>query len=590
MPSKIRVLPDHTINQIAAGEVIENASSVVKELVENSLDAGATQITVEISGGGRQLIRISDNGCGMNADDALLCLERHATSKIKAVDDLHTLISMGFRGEAIPSIASISKMTLITAPHEEDAKGTIVMIEGGKLIKSDPVACSPGTQIEVKDLFFNVPARKKFQKSPAHDTQDILKCLTLLALGNPTIRFELISNCKTLLKSDASTLQERISDILGIEYLQETCPIQAQMEEMHLEGYIGMPACTRQNRTGQFLFINKRAVNCPLISYAVRDGYGTALPQNRHPIFVLHLTLPGELVDVNVHPQKREVRLRHEQTIREWIIKAIEGALPAAQEFSSYSPPLYSFEPLYDAAPLSATPLHLAETPCRVEPQKRESPPRFPDEPPLFNHAKFTQEKAKAPKAVCTLPGYIVTESPTQDSLGMIDQRAAHARILFEKLTAAHENGQPLAVQTLLLPYTLELTPHESALLESCLEGLNSCGIGIKAFGRHTFAIDALPQMFGNADIAAFIRDLLSQLQDFCHENQPQESLQKELRIKIAETASRSAISKNRRLSLDEAQSLVNQLMECQLPNQCPKGRPTLVHHSLKDLTQPFGR
>lgn len=576
MSSKIRVLPDHTINQIAAGEVIENASSVVKELVENSIDAGATEIAVEISGGGRQLIRIRDNGCGMNADDALLSLERHATSKIRGVDDLHTLMSMGFRGEALPSIASISKMTILTATSEE--KGTIVMTEGGKLLKSDPVSCAPGTQIEIRDLFFNVPARKKFQKSPAHDVQDILKCLTLLALGYPAIRFELISNCKTLLKSDASNLQGRISDILGIEFLQETCPIQAQKEEMLLEGYVGMPACTRQNRTGQFLFINKRAVNCPLISYAVRDGYGTALPQNRHPIFVLHLTLPGALVDVNVHPQKREVRLRHEQTIREWIIKAVEGALPGVEKFIPYAPPLEAF---YEAAPLPQAPLKLAEAafePYRVEPRK----PQILEEPrPLF-----TQTKTKAPKAVCTLPGYIVTESPTQDSLGMIDQRAAHARIIFEKLSAAHENKQKLAIQTFLLPYTLELTPHESALLESCLENLNSCGIGIKAFGKHTFAIDALPQMFGNADIASFIRDLLSQLQDY----QPQESLQKELRIKIAETASRSAVSKNRRLTLDEAQGLVNQLMECESPSQCPKGKPTLVHHSLKDLTQPFGK
>lgn len=584
MLSKIRVLPDHTINQIAAGEVIENASSVVKELVENSIDAGATEIAVEISAGGRQLIRIRDNGCGMNADDALLCLERHATSKIKRVEDLHTLMSMGFRGEAMPSIASISKMTVITCPHEEGAKGTLVLIEGGKILKSDPVACAPGTQIEVRDLFFNVPARKKFQKSPAHDVQDILKCLTLLALGNPTIRFELISNCKTLLKSEANNLKERISDILGIEFLQETCPIEARKEEMHLEGYVGMPACTRQNRTGQFLFINKRAVNCPLISYAVRDGYGTALPQNRHPIFVLHLTLPGSHVDVNVHPQKREVRLRHEQAIREWVIKAVEGTLPGIQEFSGYTPPLH---PFYEAPSLPHALLKVSEP--ISHPYKAE-PPRTP--PPCFKEKPlFTQAKAKAPKAVCTLPGYIVTESQTQDSLGMVDQRAAHARILFEKLSAAHENGQQIAIQTLLLPYTLELTPHESALLESCLESLNSCGIGIRAFGKHTFAIDALPQMFGNADIAGFIRDLLSQLQDCQLQDwQQRESLQKELRIKIAETASRAAISKNRRLTLDEAQSLVNQLMECQTPALCPKGKPTLVHHALKDLTQPFGK
>ena len=298
MVSKIRVLSENSINKIAAGEVIENPASVVKELVENSLDAGATDICVEIKGGGRQLIRVTDNGSGMSADDALLCLERHATSKIRDVQDIHQITSLGFRGEAIPSIASISKFMLLTCLHEKSEEGTLVIVEGGNILKCAPAACSPGTTIEVKSLFFNVPVRKKFQKSPAYDTTEILKMLSLLALGHPDIKFQLISNQEILLNAPAplstsfdDQLGERINAVLGSEFFQGTCHAQGSKGDLELQGYIGLPACTRHNRTGQFLFINKRAVFSPLISYAVREGYGPSLSTNRHPLFVLHLNL-----------------------------------------------------------------------------------------------------------------------------------------------------------------------------------------------------------------------------------------------------------------------------------------------------------
>ncbi len=567
MESKIRVLSEQTINQIAAGEVIENAASVIKELVENSIDAGATEISVEISGGGRQLIRVRDNGCGMNEDDALLCLERHATSKLRGVDDLQIISSMGFRGEAIPSIASISKFTLTTAPHGQ--KGTIVIVDGGKIVKTAPVDCEAGTMIEVKELFFNVPARKKFQKAPAHDTQEILKSLTLIALGHPSIKFELISNQKTLLNTGSSgELQERISDVLGVEFLQELSPIVAQHQEWQLQGYIGQPACTRHNRTGQFLFINKRAVSSPLISYAVRDGYGPALASNRHPLFVLHLTLPGSLVDVNVHPQKREVRLRHEQALREWIVKTVEGTLP---KYENFYPVKEEFS--YSAAPLAAAAsLEIAER--REVLYERAVAPTYT--PSLF--IEPVKAPKKAVKVLATFPGYIAIERSAQDGLNLIDQRAGHARVIFERLIHA---GGSVEVQTLLIPYTLELTPLESSILEAHLEDLNGCGISIKAFGQKSYVIDALPQIFGNADIAAFLHELVSNLREF-------KGIQEELKKQIAETASRSAVSRSRRLTYDEAQTLVNQLMECDMPFQCPKGKPTLAEIPLTHLTTLF--
>ena len=337
MASRIRVLNENTINKIAAGEVIENPASVVKELVENSLDAGASEICVEVVGGGRQLIRITDNGCGMNGDDALLCLERHATSKIRNVEDISEVSTMGFRGEAIPSIASISKFTLITCPapsEEGDSNATMVIVDGGNLIKCCGAERSPGTTIEVKSLFFNIPVRKKFQKSPTYDSNEILKMLSILSLGNPTIKFILISNHKTVLSTTGgisdnflTNLGERISLTLGLEFSSSLISFEEKAADFHVAGFLGKPNYHRHNRTGQYLFINQRPVFSPIISNLVREGYGPTLPTNRYPVFVLHLSLPGSFIDVNVHPQKREVRLRYEHAFRQTFIQSIEKGL-----------------------------------------------------------------------------------------------------------------------------------------------------------------------------------------------------------------------------------------------------------------------
>src|ERR1700733_11151590 len=319
MPSRIGVLDEHTINQIAAGEVIENSASVVKELLENAIDAGSTEISVEIKAGGRQLIRVTDDGCGMCRDDAILCLERHATSKIRNLEDVYSIGTMGFRGEAIPSIASISKMTILTC-EEEGKEGTLVMVDGGKIINCVSAARSRGTTIEIKSLFFNVPVRKKFQRSPTYDGIEILKVVSIQALAHPEIKFQLIHNQNHELSLMSQTNEDflsqlggRVSSVVGSEFKAGLKTASFDKEKYHVQGFLGLPTYTRHNRTGQYLFINRRAVFSPFISYAVREGYGTSLATNRHPVYVLHLTLPGYLIDVNVHPQKREVRLHQEQ-------------------------------------------------------------------------------------------------------------------------------------------------------------------------------------------------------------------------------------------------------------------------------------
>lgn len=577
MKSKIRVLSDQTINTIAAGEVIENPASVVKELVENALDAGATEVTVEIKGGGRQSIRVSDNGCGMSADDALLCLERHATSKLREADDLHTIETLGFRGEAIPSIAAISKFSLLTRPAE-DEKGTLVLVEGGKILTCAPAACQAGTTIEVQSLFFNVPVRKKFQRSPAYDVQEIQKMLSLLALGNPFLKLSLLSNKETLLSTHRSqTLAERIETVLGAEFTSSLSPIEGEREGIRIEGFIGDPAWTRHNRSGQHLFINRRGVINPLISYAVREGYGPLLPTQRHPVFVLHLHLPGTWVDVNVHPQKREVRLREEQTLKELLIRSIEKALCKTVLPEPSIPPLFDSpkRPFFQESlvPYPPLPAYAYSIPARQT-------------APELSLFEACEEKKTPPKVLMTLTGLIAIDpktlpQPREEGICLVDQRLAHLRILYEKFkTAPNEISQ----QGLLIPYTLETSPLESARVKEHLLLLNRAGIGIKEFGPHTFVVDALPHFLNNTDVAELIQDLLRQMRETDNPN----LFQKEQAERLAHAASYAAVSRRKKMNLEEAQGLINQLFLCQQPTHCPQGKSTLFFMGLDELSKRF--
>lgn len=630
--SRIRVLDDQTINKIAAGEVIENPASVVKELVENSLDAGSSSICVEIQEGGRQLIRISDDGCGMLQDDALLCLERHATSKIRDVEDIEALITMGFRGEAIPSIAAISKFSLLTCPRQEgssqELKGTLILVDGGRLVSCTSAPRSPGTTIEVKSLFFNVPVRRKFQKSPSTDCQEILKMLGLLALGHPSVQFELISDQKTLLKTSSLRTQhpsfqellgKRIEEILGLEYSSSLMPLKFSRSPYELEGYIGSPASHKPNRTGQHLFINQRSVYSPLIAAAVREGYGTMLPAQRYPIFVLHLRLPGSLVDVNVHPQKREVRLRQESQLQEMIIQGIQTALrreqgpyvaPSSKD-AEPPPPFWApkgsfFSPqairpkqvedqwTYQALP--PAPLYHAKEESSIISAPPTAPyigqmPSPPTYPTLLGSC---ESSCAAPRVIATLLGYcildpfhlslklfsLITEKK-EGGLVLLDQRAAHRRIHYEefmKQASRHES------QSLLIPLTLQTTPGEFRLVQEHLSLLNQMGFGIREFGENEFMIDAYPH-FLKADqlqncLALLIQDLA--------EMQTSRRLQTHKEEQLALAACRASVPAAKRLSLEEAQGLVQQLMACSMPAQCPLGKATCLYLSPEELAKWF--
>lgn len=572
MQSKIRLLSDHTINKIAAGEVIENPASVIKELVENSLDAGATEVCVEIRGGGRQLIRVTDNGSGMSPDDALLCLERHATSKIRAVEDLHILDTMGFRGEAIPSIAAISKFMLLTKPHDAEV-GTMVIVDGGNILQSVPAACSAGTTIEVKSLFFNVPVRKKFLKSPAHDANEILKMMTLLALGHPEVKFELISNQENMLSAPApqseDALGERIAAVLGTDFHSNCCPVKIEKNGLKLEGFVGYPDQSRHNRSGQYLLINRRGVVSPMIAYSLKEAYGTMLPSNRHPVFVIHLTLPGSLVDVNVHPQKREVRLRQEDLLREMARECVENALHATGAPAEI-PFTFDIEPIPVFAPL---------------PEITRPAPEVPKIQPSLFTAAPVEKSVPTPKVLTTVPGYLVVDPQTVDrfssgTLCLVDQRAAHARVIFERI--ASFGTQPVSVQSLLIPYTWEASPAEAALLRLHMQALNHLGFGIKEFGQNTFLVDALPSVCGNIEIQGLITGLITRLQmvDEGGADHADEA--------VALAASAAAVNRTRKLPFEEAQGLLQQLMRCKNPYYCPQGKATMTAFSSDELAKAF--
>lgn len=628
--SKIRVLNDQTINKIAAGEVIENPASVVKELVENSLDAGARTICVEIQEGGRQLIRISDDGCGMSPDDALLSLERHATSKIRAVEDIEDLSTMGFRGEAVPSIAAISKFTLLTCPQSEESKkneGSLIIVEGGRLISSTSAARSPGTTIEVKSIFFNVPVRRKFQKSPSFDSQEILKMIGLLALAYPTVEFELISDQKSILKTSLVSphlsfherLGKRLESVLGIDYASAMIPVEFEEGAYQLRGYIGIPTAHKPNKTGQHLFINQRLVSSPLIGWSIREGYGTMLPNNRYPLFVLHLQLPGDLMDVNVHPQKKEVRLRQESQLKEIIITAVQKALRQepqhlhlglTEEVSS--PPLTSsFLDPYPSfiSPFPKTPFVSEEkwefksTPhdplifSRKENFEwgGDSPFRQiePQVPPVHDNPSLDLPR-EIPRVIATLVGYCVIEpfhlihqlvapsaSKQEGGLLLLDQRAAYSRIHYEKLLKRSSSKE---TQQLLIPLTLQLSALEFQALCEHAPLLNEMGFSLREFGEHSFLVDGYPYFLKEDHLKECLNDLIQDLVEVKSSRRLQ--MHKEEQLALA--ACRASIPATRRLSLDEAQGLLRQLIDCDIPSQCPLGKPTCLYYGPDDLAKWF--
>jgi DNA mismatch repair protein MutL len=688
--NRIHLLSEQVANQIAAGEVIERPASVVKELVENALDAQAARVTLEIQAGGRSLIRVTDDGTGMSRDDALLCLERHATSKIQKAEDLAAIATMGFRGEALPSIASVSRFTLTTRERDGGSpEGTQVVVNGGKIVEVKAAGSAPGTSIEVRQLFFNLPARRKFLRTEETEAAHIQHYLTLAALAFPEVAFTFQKDGRLVWQLPAhpakrdgaaisnrlDALRERLRSLLGEEKLlsvnftaalDDSVPpeeadifeaagpspstLNPQPSTFRVWGFIGSPGVSRATREGQHLFVNRRPVENRGLNYALLEGYHTALMKGRYPVCCLFLEIDPAAVDVNIHPAKREVKFHREFEIRKLVAQAVretllafhggESAAEAKRWGERTREPLGKQNPTTPELPGSsvASPHQISAPalpnfPEKLRPSPAIEPPKSPGEQPPLRMGFAPAEPAvgeptvpssipvapkqnegginppsspetEPPSAISQLPTpggmpllsvplrlvgvigklYAVLESDR--GLVLLDQHAAHERILFEQMLNRLEQNGTAPSQKLLLPETIELPARDANFLREQLVALTRLGVGLSEFGERTFLLDALPPFVKTLDARQFVLDLVDELKAAGREV----NLARLGEHTIAKTVCRHAVKANDPLAGAELENLVEDLRRCVMPYTCPHGRPTLIEMNYRELEKKFGR
>ena len=601
--SRIRLLPETVASQVAAGEVVERPASVVKELVENSIDAGARKIDILIRRGGISLVRVIDDGCGMDRDDALLSLERHATSKIRSVSDLEAIATLGFRGEALPSIASASRFRLTT--REQDAvAGTKIIVNGGKIDIVRDGGEAPGTQVEVRSLFYNIPARRKFLRAENTESRNIEHQLHLQAIGHAKVAFTFARDDRVVFQLPATaTLIDRIRDLYGNELLEKLLPLNGMgSSQVRIGGLIGQAGLSRQTRAQQLVFVNGRAIESPLITTAVREGYHTALMKGQYPVTFLFLELDPGAVDVNVHPAKREVRFRDPNGVREAVVRCIQATLARGradwQKKFRAPPAQVSAQPTVDLIlrPQVSVPevshRELPQFPTaeivgqahRLPVPPADSTRSEPDWPSPAQQKRV--ERAATPQfQIIGVLNKLYVLMENADGLVLVDQHAAHERILFDELRRRMED-QGVPSQKLLITQTFELLPRDADWIEQNMSILQKMGIGIESFGPNTFKIDSLPGFLNVTDGAQFMRKVIDDLKSASDRSSP-------LRLgedMIAKSVCRHAVKANDPLRYLEVEKLIQDLLECDLPYCCPHGRPTMIQISNAELEKKFGR
>ena len=563
--STIRILSDRVANQIAAGEVIERPAAVVKELVENSLDAGATRIEVEFRSGGRAYIRVEDNGGGMTRDDALLSLERHATSKIAEAADLDRLATFGFRGEALPSIASVSRFELQTRAAGEEA-GTEVLINGGKFVHVRDCGRPVGTRLVVSQLFNSVPARRKFLKSDATESAHLIHCVRLYALACPQAAFTLIEDGRVIFRSpECATTGERVAEIFGRQIAESLLAIETADAGIRLRGLIGRPGVGRATRHEMITYVNQRPVDSRTLSYALIESYHDSLPKGRYPLAFLFLEIDPAAIDVNVHPAKREVRFRNEVQVRAFVIRAVLGRL---RELGAGAEAAAETVPAAGAAGrLAAAPPAGGETMM----------------PAAASRGGTTRAKINWRYVGLAHGVYALFE--TDAGLVLLDRRAAHERVWYERLRAQFATAH-VATQRLLLPVPVELDAITTALLLDRLDFLNRHGFEIVEFGRNFFRVEGVPEWMDPADAEAFLRDLLGALREGLLTARDLDLARDEL----ARLAAVRAVRLPDGTSEPDMHSLITQLFSCQQPLTNPAGRPTYIELGHGELARRFQR
>ena len=612
--AKIRILPDRVANQIAAGEVVERPAAVVKELIENSIDAGAQKIEIEFRNGGKSYLRVEDDGYGMNPDQALLCLERHATSKIRKASDLDEIQTFGFRGEALPSISSVSRFTLRTRA-EDSSEGNEILINGGKMIHVKECGMPQGTRIEVAHLFNSVPGRRKFLKTEVTESSHIIHLAKLYALAHPRITFSLIEGARTLFRSPAcEDLLDRVREIFGKSLSECLAPIEVKADGMNLGGLLGKPGYSRPTRKEMLFYVNRRPVESKTMSYALLEAYHTYAPKGRFPPAVLFLTIDSSLVDVNIHPAKRELRFREEMKVRGFLIESI---LKSIREISGeLSTEIKEIELEKDSISGQMVPKIEDRLLERFKPSKLHQNTRVVKPKSEFDFSseisetstqiKKTSEdnltneySANLPvKPVVGLRGDInvtwrlVDHSHGDMALFMTHQgvvifhcRAAYERIRFEELEDSFEKNKKGASQSLLLSESIELNGVESGFLQKSLPQLTEIGFIIDEFGRNFFRLEACPTWLDPEKATSYLRDFLEIASDSGGESKT-EIHAKEAMIKQAtkNLGVKSSFSEN------EIIRLSNQLLSCRNPYTCPQGRPIYYELPIRDFENRFRR
>ena len=607
----VRRLDPVLIDRIAAGEVVERPASATKELIENALDAGATMIEVVIANGGRSLIRVTDNGIGMGPDDLALCIERHATSKLPD-GNLFSIDTLGFRGEALPSIGSVARLT-IKSRRADDQQAMMIVVDGGAVAPLRPVAFNTGTQVEVADLFYATPARLKFLKTDRAEATAIADLVKRIALAHPHVHFALAGDQVPLLDYPASknadadvARQERVTQVLGKSFIQNAVPLEAHYQDVGLTGFAGLATAHRPNAAGLYLYVNGRPVRDRLILGAVKGAYTDLLPAGRHPAGVLFLEVPPQLVDVNVHPAKSEVRFRDSGSVRAVVVGTIKRALGEAGHRASATVGTRTLDALRSG--LGAQPpmnWDWRQSPSAPEGSSTDFAPgfadnvqaRFDEMPPVARmhgqnltggygsiHDPLPQDDHPLGAARAQIHDtYILAQ--TQDGLVIVDQHAAHERLVYERL----KNERALHAvkrQLLLIPQIIDLDPVEAARLIEKAEILAELGLVIEAFGPGAVAVVEVPAALAGGNIAALIRDLCDTLEEWGST----QALEKRLDHVLATFACHHSVRAGRRLRPEEMNALLREMEATPFSGQCNHGRPTYVELKLKDIERLFGR
>ncbi len=611
MKNNIVILPDDLVNKIAAGEVVERPASVVKELVENSIDAGAQNILVEIKSGGVKSIRILDDGVGMSPEDAELALFRHATSKIRSVDDLYQIETLGFRGEALPSIASVSFLELITKTKSNLA-GTQIKVEGGQIKEKKEIGAPEGTSIAVRELFYNTPARRKFLKSKITETKHVIDLVTNYALAYPEISFRLRSDDRELFNlKKRNMLFQRVEDLWGKDFLSRLVQIKQESGDPQVSGFLGKPEIAKSNRAEIYLFVNQRPVISRFINHAIRTGYGELLPQSKFPIALVLMHIDPQKIDVNVHPTKREIKFTQEHQIYNLVhlvVKKTLGNLKVTPTFTPIKEPPKTAENISSQKVNTKYPTEVTSQKGASESHKqkiefnRGEKGFTPHQEQILSEIysekssevdKEIEEKKIKPFEILegkknywqVFDSYIITQD--KDELIIIDQHAAHERILYEEAYSNLIKGRAIS-QQLLFPSVVELSPSEYFVLENNLDLFAKLGFEIKPFGGKSVMISAVPSLLKNQSETVFLKEVLS---DFEERLKLQiETTDTSTRMKsIAQSfACKAATKAGERLGLDDMNALYKKLLSTQSPFSCPHGRPTMIRIPLNELDKRF--